>query len=68
LGKAARVRQLRELKRKERVDCVGLQETIKQNFTVQDLAKFCPEGGLCGTGFLQWAIWGDYDGGERRQI
>jgi exonuclease III len=44
LGGMARVRQLKEIMGREKVDIVGLQETIKQSFSTQDPAKINPEG------------------------
>ena len=37
MGKPARVRQLRELMLAEKVDIAGVQKTIKQTFTRQEL-------------------------------
>jgi exonuclease III len=37
LGKLARMRQLSELIIKEKVDVVGVQETIKQSFSLREL-------------------------------
>ena len=50
LGKSARRRQIREYILRERIDIVGLQETVKQEFSSQLLQEIC--GGL--TFFWQW--------------
>jgi exonuclease III len=39
LGKTARMRQLSELMIKEKVDIVGVQETIKQSFSLRELQR-----------------------------
>jgi len=44
LGNKSRVRQLRELIQKEHVDIVGLQETIKQDFSYAELESLAPGG------------------------
>ena len=44
LGNKSRVRQLRELIQKEQVDIVGLQETIKQDFSYAELESLAPGG------------------------
>jgi exonuclease III len=40
MGKEARVRQLKELISKEKIDIVGIQETIKKNFSNNELKGF----------------------------
>ena len=67
LGKKSRVGQLKDLMARERIDIVGLQETIKQDFSLLDLLSFSPGGGLFGIGYQQigWALRGDSGGGER---
>jgi exonuclease III len=37
LGKLARIRQLKEMIMRERIDIVGVQEIIKQDFTDREL-------------------------------
>ena len=44
LGKLARVRQLKELVANEKVDIIGIQETIKQTFSPHDLDSLAPGG------------------------
>jgi len=44
LGKLARVRQLKELVANEKVDIIGIQETIKQTFSPHDLDSLAPRG------------------------
>jgi hypothetical protein len=58
IGKPARVRQLKEIMNRENVKIIGLQETIKQSFSVGDLAKINPWGALPGTGGHLGALWG----------
>ena len=48
LGKLARVRQLKELTENEKVDIVGIQETIKQTFSPHDLDSLALGGCLVG--------------------
>ena len=43
LGKKSRVRQLRELIQSEDVEVVGLQETIKKDFSARDLDRLTPK-------------------------
>lgn len=44
MGQQSRVRQLRELLQNEQADIVGLQETIKQDFSQSDLEKIAAGG------------------------
>lgn len=46
VGKPARIRQFKEIIARERVEMVGVQETIKQTFTAADMAKIDPGGCL----------------------
>ena len=48
LGKKARKRQVRDYVTKEKIDIVGLQETMKQDFTDHDLHE------LAGGANLIW--------------
>lgn len=50
LGKPARRRHLPEIIDKERMDVVGIQETIKKGFSVKDLKA------LAGKGEFVW-LW-----------
>ena len=52
LGQKARIRQLRELIQKEQVEVVGIQETIKQDFSSSDLGRIESGGFSNGNGFL----------------
>lgn len=44
IGKKARLRQLKEMISKEKPDIIGLQETIKQNSSDQELGALAPGG------------------------
>jgi exonuclease III len=60
MGKKARIRQLKELIAGERLDCVGLQETIKQQFTDAELESLAP-----GKGFRwNWVPFKGHSGGS----
>jgi hypothetical protein len=53
---------------REQVDIVGVQETIKQDFSVQYLARFDPGAILSGNGCRQSVTQGDPSGGERQSF
>jgi hypothetical protein len=50
LGKPARMRQLSELIIKEKVDVVGVQETIKQSFSLRDMQRLNQGESSIGSG------------------
>jgi exonuclease III len=63
LGKPARMRQLSELIIKEKVDVVGVQETIKQSFSLRELQRLNQGESTVGSGCQQLAtlegsLWG----------
>lgn len=66
LGKPARKRQLKELIAKERFDVLGVQETIKKDFTDRELKDLAGVEILVGIGLLLLGILGVYNGGEER--
>ena len=59
LGKKSRVGQLKDLMARERIDIVGLQETIKQDFSLLDLLSFSPGGGFV----WNWLLANGHSGG-----
>lgn len=67
-GQISRGRQLKEIMVREQVDIVGVQETIKQDFSVQYLARFDPGAILSGNGCRQSVTQGDPSGGERQSF
>ena len=46
LRKKSRVRQLRELIQSEDTEVVGIQETIKKDFSDRELESLAPRGGF----------------------
>ena len=54
------MRQVRELILKEQADIVGLQETIKQEFTNSELESLAPGGCLVGNGYRRVATRGEF--------
>ena len=44
MGKLARVRHLKDLMAQEQIDIIGIQETIKQSFSTQELENLVKWG------------------------
>jgi len=44
MGKLARVRHLKDLVAQEQIDIIGIQETIKQSFSTQELENLVKWG------------------------
>jgi len=44
MGKQARVRHLKDLVAQEQIDIIGIQETIKQSFSTQELENLVKWG------------------------
>ena len=44
MGKQARVRHLKDLVAQEQIDIIGIQETIKQSFSIQELENLVKWG------------------------
>lgn len=65
VGRLARTRQLKELMTKEKVDVIGVQETIKQDFSSREL-EVLNQGGRFQLGLdsCNWTLRGHSYGGE----